>query len=83
MNFSFQNSGQSGSIDRLVARAAGFYPSDPVDAALADQIGDVIHDIFTSVYTVGAGLEDKTEARQAYLATGKQSTCGFAFACSV
>ncbi|KXZ46904.1 hypothetical protein GPECTOR_39g398 [Gonium pectorale] len=65
---------QSGAIDRYVAKLAGLYPEDPLQAALADQaafhMAD-LWDLFSPTFRLQA--DEKIKARQEILATkGKE-----------
>ncbi|EFJ52621.1 hypothetical protein VOLCADRAFT_102603 [Volvox carteri f. nagariensis] len=65
---------QSGAIERYVAKLAGLYPDDPLQAALADQAAFQMSDIlelFTPTFQMSP--EEKVKARQEILATkGKE-----------
>ncbi|KXZ46903.1 hypothetical protein GPECTOR_39g397 [Gonium pectorale] len=60
---------QSGAIDRYVAKLAGLYPEDPLQAALADQVVFQLNDfmdLFTPTWTMEK--DAKIKARQEILA---------------
>ncbi|KAG2435919.1 hypothetical protein HXX76_007114 [Chlamydomonas incerta] len=61
---------QSGAIDRYVAKLAGLYPEDPLQAAFADQAVFVLQDIWEAILTPSWTLpaEEKIKARQEALA---------------
>ncbi|EFJ52619.1 hypothetical protein VOLCADRAFT_85784 [Volvox carteri f. nagariensis] len=78
---------QSSAIDRYVAKLAGLYPDDPLQAALADQAVFQMADIFQLFTpTLQMPLEEKVKAQQEILATkakekllqlsGLLETCG-------
>ncbi|KXZ41057.1 hypothetical protein GPECTOR_881g129 [Gonium pectorale] len=60
---------QSGAIDRYVAKLAGLYPADPLDAAYADQLVFQLADfmeLFTPTWALP--MEERIKARQEILA---------------
>jgi prostaglandin-H2 D-isomerase / glutathione transferase len=66
---------QSNTINRYVGRLTGLYPKDDWQAALCDEVMDVIEDLDQQVgFTIGMGDEEKKKAREK-LAEGSIPRC--------
>ncbi|KAG2488853.1 hypothetical protein HYH03_012649 [Edaphochlamys debaryana] len=69
---------QSGAIDRYVAKLAGLYPEDPLDAAHADQAVFLLTDLMDLFGpTWSLPLEEKVKAREAIMAGKGKEKMGY------
>ncbi|KAG2488854.1 hypothetical protein HYH03_012650 [Edaphochlamys debaryana] len=69
---------QSGAIDRYVAKLAGLYPEDPLDAAHADQAVFLLIDL-TDAFgpTWALPKDEQVKAREAIMATKGREKLGY------
>eukprot|EP00466_Bigelowiella_natans_P011327 jgi/Bigna1/47794/estExt_Genewise1.C_180094 len=65
--------GQTRSCTRFACKLAGLYPEDPYQAALCDDIFDILEDLQKIVNDTGKGMEkeDKLKARKEVVTSGK------------